>query len=68
MLPGFCHPCLSEGVRPCGRSSGAIEQRPAKLSTSGLPLQRLELPCAVHNDSDFQLCQNLPIRTTSLVG
>ena len=63
--PGFCRPCLSEGVHSRGRSSGAIEQPPAKLSASGLPLRRLELPCAVHNDSDFQLCQNLPVRTTA---
>ena len=64
----FCLPYLSEGVLPCGRSSSAIEQPPAKLPASGLLLQRLELPCAVRNDSDFQLCHNLPIRTTSLAG
>ena len=51
--PGFCRPCLSEGVRPLGRLSGAIEQPPAKSSASRLPLRRLELPCAVRNDSDF---------------
>ena len=45
-----------------------MEQPPTKSSASGLPLQRLELPCAVRNDSSFQLCHNLPIHTTSLVG
>ena len=63
--PRFCRPYHSKGVLPCGRSSGAIEQPPAKSSTSGLPLRRLELPCAVCNASDSQLCHNLPIRTTS---
>ena len=62
---GFCCPCHSEGVLPCGRSSGALEQPPAKSSTSGLPLRRLELPCAVRNASDSQLCHNLPVRSTS---
>ena len=66
--PGFFRPRLSKGVRPLGRSSGAIEQPPAKSSASGLLLRRLELPCAVRNDSDFQLCQNLLVRTTSSVG
>ena len=65
---GFCHPCHSEGVFPRERSSGAIEQPPAKSSTSGFPLQRLELPCAVHNASDSQPCHNLPVRTTSSVS
>ena len=68
MSPGFCRPCLSEGVLPRGRSSGAMEQPPAKSSNSGLPLRRLELPCAVHNDSFFQLCHNLPVHTTSSAG
>ena len=66
--PGFCRPCHSEGVLPCGRSSGAMEQPPAKLSASGLPLRRLELPCAVCNASDSQLWHNLPIRSTSSAG
>ena len=66
--PGYCHPCLSQRVHPLGCSSGAIEQPPAKSSASGFPLWRLELPCAVRNDSDFQLCQNLPVRTTSSAG
>ena len=66
--PGFCHPCHSEGVPPRGHSSGAMEQHPAKSSASGLPLQRLELPCAIRNASDSQLCRNLPVRTTSSVG
>ena len=66
--PGFCRPYLSEEVHPLGRSSGAIEQPLAKSSASGLPLQWLELPCAVRNDSDFQLCQNLLVRTTSSAG
>ena len=65
---GFCCPCHSEGVPPRGRSSGAMEQPRAKSSASGLPLQRLELPCAIRNASDSQLCRNLPIRTTSSVG
>ena len=64
MSLGFCRPCLSEGVRPLGRSSGAIEQPPTKSSVSGLPLRWLELSCAVRNDSYFQLCHNLPIHTT----
>ena len=66
--PGFCRPCYSEGVLPRGRSSGAMEQPPAKSSASGLLLRRLELPCAIRNASDSQLCRNLPIRTTSSVG
>ena len=66
--PGFCCPCHSEVVLPHGRSSGAMEQPPAKSSTSGLPLRRLELPCAVRNASDSQLCHNLSIRTTSAAG
>ena len=66
--PGFCSPCHSERVLPRGRSSDAVEQPPAKSSTSGLPLQRLELPCAVRNASDSQLCHNLPVRATSSVG
>ena len=66
--PGFCRPYHSEGVLPRGRSSGAMEQPPAKSSASGLPLRRLELPCAICNASDSQLCHNLPVRTTSLVG
>ena len=49
--PGFCRPCHLEGVLPRGRSSGAMEQPPAKLSASRLPLRRLELPCAVRNAS-----------------
>ena len=65
---GFCRPRLSEGVRTLGRSSGAIEQHPTKSSTSRLPLRWLELPCAVRNASDFQLCQNFPVRTTSSAG
>ena len=40
--PGFCHPCLSEEVRPLGRLSGAIEQPPMKSSASRLPLRQLE--------------------------
>ena len=63
--PGFCRPYHSEGVLPRGRSSGAMEQPPAKSSASGLPLQRLELPCAVRNASDSQLCHNLPVHSTS---
>ena len=66
--PGFCHPYHSEGVLPRGRSSGAMEQPPAKSSASGLPLRRLELPCAIRNASDSQLCRNLPVCTTSSVG
>ena len=66
--PRFCRPCHSEGVLPRGRSSGAIEQPPAKLSAFGLPLQRLELPCAVCNASDSQFCHNLPVRSTSSAG
>ena len=50
--PGFCHPCHSKGVLPRGRSSGAMEQPPAKSSASGPTLRWLELPCAVHNASD----------------
>ena len=65
---GFCRPCHSEEVLPRRRSSGAMEQPPAKSSTSGFPLRRLELPCAVHNASDSQPCHNLPIRTTSSVS
>ena len=65
---GFCCPRQSEGVLPRGRSSGAMEQPPAKSSASGFLLRRLELPCAVRNASDSQLCHNLLIRTTSLVG
>ena len=65
---GFCHPYHSEGVLPRGCSSGAMEQPRAKSSASGLPLRRLELPCAVRNASDSQLCRNLPVRTTSSVG
>ena len=65
---GFCHPCHSEGVLPRGRSSGAMEQPPAKSSASGFPLRRLELPCAVHNASDSQPCHNLPVCTTSSVS
>ena len=68
MSPEFCRPCLSEGVLPRGRSSDAMEQPPAKSSASGLPLRRLELPCAVRNDSDFQLCHNLPVRITLSTG
>ena len=66
--PGFCRPCHSEGVLPCGRSSGAMEQPPAKSSASGFLLWQLELPCVVCNASDTQLCHNLPVRTTSSVG
>ena len=66
--PGFCRPCLSEGVLPCGRSSGAMEQPLAKSSASRLPLRQLELPCVVCNASDSQLCHNLPVRTTSSTG
>ena len=40
--PGFSRPCHSERVLPRGRSSGAMEQPPAKSSTSGLPLRRLD--------------------------
>ena len=65
---GFCHPCHSEGLLPRGRSSGAMEQPPAKSSASGLPLRRLELPCAVRNATNSQPCHNLPIRTTSSVS
>ena len=36
--PGFCCPCHSEGVLPRRRSSGAMEQPPAKSSASGLLL------------------------------
>ena len=68
VLLGFCRPCYSEGVLPRERSSGAMEQPPAKSSASGLPLWRLKLPYAVRNDSDFQLCHNLPVRSTSSVG
>ena len=68
MSPGFCRPCHSKGVLPRGRSSGAMEQPPTKSFASGLPLRRLELPCAICNASDSQLCRNLPVRTTSLVG
>ena len=66
--PGFCRPCLSKGVLPRGCSSGAMEQPLAKSSASGLPYRRLELPCAVRNASDSQLCHNLPIRSTSSAG
>ena len=66
--PRFCRPCHSEGVLLRGRSSGAMEQPPAKSSASGLPLRRLELPCIIRNASDSQLCRNLPVRTTSSVG
>ena len=66
--PGFCCPFYSEGVLPRGRSSGAMEQPPAKSSASGFLLRRLELPCAVRNASDSQPCLNLPVRTTSSVG
>ena len=66
--PGFCRPCHSEGVLPCGRSSGAMEQPLAKSSTSGFPMRGLKLPCAVGNASDSQLCHNLPVHTTSSVG
>ena len=66
--PRLCRPCHLEGVLLRGCSSGAMEQPPAKSSASGLPLRRLELPCAVHNASDSQLCHNLPVRTTSSVG
>ena len=66
--PRFCRPCHSEGVLPCGRSNGAMKQPPAKSSASGLPLRRLELPCAVRNASDSQLYHNLPVHTTSSVG
>ena len=65
MSPGFCRPCHSEEVLPRGHSSGAMEQPPAKSSASGLPLRRLELPCAVRNASDSQLCHNLLVRSTS---
>ena len=65
---GFCRPCHSEGVLPRRRSSGAMEQPPAKSSALGFPLQRLELPCAVHNASDSQPCYNLLVRTTSSVS
>ena len=65
---GFCRPCHSEGVHPCGHSSGPLEQPLAKSSASRLPLQRLEVPCAICNDSDSQLCHNLPIRSTSSAG
>ena len=68
VLPGFCRPCHSKGVPPRGRSSGAMEQPPTKLSASGLPLQRLELPCAVRNASDSQLCHNLSVCSTSSAG
>ena len=66
--PGFCCPCHLEGVLPRGRSSGAMEQPPAKSSASELPLRWLQLPCAVRNASDSQLCHNLPVRTNSSVG
>ena len=66
--PGFCRPCHSEGVLPRGRSSGAVEQPPAKSSASGFPLRRFKLPCADRNASDSQPCHNLPVRTTSSVG
>ena len=68
VLPGFCCPCHSEGVLPCGRSSGAMEQPHAKSSASGFPLRRFELPCAVRNASDSQPCHNLHVCTTSSVG
>ena len=58
VLPGFCRRCLSEGVLPRGRSSGAMEQPPVKSSASELPLRRLELPCVVRNASDSQLSQS----------
>ena len=66
--PGFCRPCHLEGVLPCGRSSGAMEQPPAKSSASELPLRRLELPCAVRHASDSQFCHNLPVHSTSSAG
>ena len=65
---GFSRPCHSEGVLPRGRSSGAMEQPPAKSSASRLLLRRLELPRAVRNASDSLPCLNLPVRTTSSVG
>ena len=65
---GFCRPYHSEGMLPRGRSSGAMEQPPAKSSASGFPLRRLELPCAVRNASDSQPCLNLTVCTTSSVG
>ena len=65
---GFCRPCHSEEVLPRGHSSGALEQPPAKSSALGLPLRWLELPCAVRNASDSQLCHNLPVRSTSSAG
>ena len=66
--PGFCRPCHSEGALPRGRSSGAMEEPLAKSFASRLPLRRLELPCAIRNASDSQLCRNLPVCTTSSVG
>ena len=66
--PGFCRPCHSERVLLCGCSSGAMKQPPTKSSASRFPLQRLELPCAVHNATDSQPCHNLPVHTTSSVG
>ena len=66
--PRLCPPYHLEGVLPCGCSSGAMEQLPAKSSASGLPLRWLELPCAIRNASDSQLCHNLPVRSTSLAS
>ena len=66
--PGCCRPCHLEGLLPRGCSSGAMEQPPVKSSTLGLPLRQLELPCAIRNASDSQLCCNLPVCTTSTVG
>ena len=65
---GICHPCLSKGVLPCGRSSGAIEQPPSKSSPSGLPWRQSRLPCAVRSDRTFGFGVNLPIHTTSSAG
>ena len=45
-----------------------MEQPHAKLSALGLPVRQLELPCAIRNASDSQLCFNLPVRTTLSVG
>ena len=66
--PRFCRPCHSEGVLPHGHSSGSMEQPLAKLSALGLPLRRLELPCAIRIASDSQLCHNLPVHSTSSTG
>ena len=53
---------------PRGRSSAAIEQPHTKSSMFRLLLWQLKLPCAICNVSSFQICHNLPIRTTSSIS